>query len=868
MKRKFLTVLLALVAALCLCFGLVACGETPTKPQDPPAKSETIEGYWTGATAEVSISSNSDPTEMSFAASVKLVGDTAYVVFTMTPATESSVTVGRIGYALSKQENGSYSFTYDPQNDVGHVAGKLNADNKLEIISDMWTQTETTLTFTAKTALPAGLGLTGTWYELTSSDGVDYTYTAGKNHYDFNDKKLYTFDTEQDITVVEVGNYTLFTYTGHMPQVIYKSGNDYFVDDMYIKLTQTAPATPVPPATESIEGVWTGGEGIATGAAITIDVDGDAAYMVVKLGEGYFYSALTEAEDGGFSHTIPGEATVTLKLNAENKLEYKSIPAAGAPSEAKEQTIVFPDKAALPSALNITGTKYAVIDRELLTVNFGAATTFSLGNKAATQDLVVNVGGYKVITGTVGAYPTEPITIVVFEGEAEALSAYVNVGKTPYGGSIYTLLDEEPTPATTIEGVWTGGIAELHYSPNQVLRYAVAATVDVDGESARAIYSMVDTEGGMAEETPPCDYLPLEKQTDGSYKYEVTNGSGTSTFEFKMIDNKLQTVISNLFPGEPVVINFTTKTELPAAPVITGTKYTTHRGNAVEIDFGSTPAIKYGETSFTDVQIFDVGAYKLLTGKYNTKDASIIITEDGEKTYAHISLSPLEREIAELTDTKSVSEYSFEGVWTGAVAGILQPPVTIDCAFTVAIMVDGGYARAIYSFAALEGGVAGETISCDYLLLEKQTDDFYKYEMTNGNRVTTFEFKMIDDKLQIVVTNMYPNPDPVVLNFTTRTELSAALEITGAKYTQCRGKAVEIDFGDTLTVKHDGTYFTDVEVFDVGAYKLITGTYNAQDASIIIVKEGEKTYAYISLLPFDTEKCELTDIAPASSPSA
>ncbi len=251
MKRKLFTTLLALAAAMCLCLGLAACGNEPETPQDPqtpedpPAETGSVEGYWTGATAQISLSDASDPAEMTFAAGVKLVGDTAYVVLEIVEEGGTSSPAGLVGYVLAKQADGTYTFTYDPQSDFGHVAGKLTADGKLEIVTDMLSpsaQEALTLTFTAKTELAAGLGLTGTWYELIGLDGANYSYTAGKNRYDFTNQKLYAFESEQALTVVEVGKYTLFTYPDQMPQIIFRSGDEYFVGDMHLKLTQTAPA--------------------------------------------------------------------------------------------------------------------------------------------------------------------------------------------------------------------------------------------------------------------------------------------------------------------------------------------------------------------------------------------------------------------------------------------------------------------------------------------------------------------------------------------------------------------------------------------------------------------------------------------------
>ena len=193
MKRKLLTVLFALATTLCLCFGLAACRDQVKRNEDPEEPAP-MEGYWTGATAHIAMSEASGPTEVSFAASVKLVDDTAYVVCAITYAEGiGTITDAQVGYILTKQTDGSYSFTYDPQKDEGHMVGKLNADDKLEIVTDLLPLTHTglTLTFTTKADLPAGLGLTGIWYALIAdvtpdiTNDMNYRYPEEKTYFDF-----------------------------------------------------------------------------------------------------------------------------------------------------------------------------------------------------------------------------------------------------------------------------------------------------------------------------------------------------------------------------------------------------------------------------------------------------------------------------------------------------------------------------------------------------------------------------------------------------------------------------------------------------------------------------------------------------------
>lgn len=416
MKKKFWLTLFSLASALCLCCGLVACGETPKDP-DPPAAS--IEGVWTGATAEVAVSDASDPTEMAFTANVKVVGDTAYVVLEIAPAGESAAVGGFACYALAKQTDGSYSFTYDPENDLGHAAAKLNSENKLEIVSDMTSAagTEMTLTFTAKAELAAGLGLTGIWYELVGSDGVNYSYTAGENHYDFTEKKLYAFDDEENLTVVEVGKYTVVAYTGHMPQVIYKSGNEYFVDDPHIKLTQTAPTSPTPPATDDpVDGVWTGATGTHTLTA-TVKIVDDKAYAVIveqDTTDPYHYThyrAKVLEKQGDGSYTLTDDTgNYTGALDGDDLVVTMPGSFVG---QSDDATVTFSEKQELPAALTISG-PYHPADFPL-EFNF---TTHEVKQSGVVIDGVqfVNVGNYiMIVAPTPGT--SEVTLLIVFQKE-------------------------------------------------------------------------------------------------------------------------------------------------------------------------------------------------------------------------------------------------------------------------------------------------------------------------------------------------------------------------------------------------------------------------------------------------------------------
>ena len=414
-----------------------------------------------------------------------------------------------------------------------------------------------------------------------------------------------------------------------------------------------------PPAeTGSVEGTWSGATGKAANATITIDVDGNAAHMVMKEVRNeettYVYFSFAKAEDGSYTMTQGSgnsASTTTIKVSAEKKLEYTVVPPASAEG-AEAQTTVFPIKAELPAALNITGAKYATIAGAVTEIDFGAMPAIKYGEDALTGVKLVNVGGYKVFTAK---YDEDDATVIAFK-DGTANKAYVVV--TGLISQIVDLSDTKPAPnppaTEPIEGYWTGGTVGIDYDHGEIIVHEFAATVVLDGEQAKVIYSVSVYEDEILGDIAVCDYVSFEKQEDGSYRGELTNDGGTITYELRMIEGKLQMVILDLFPQSRVEINFTATEEPAAAPVVSGIKYTEYQETVVEIDFDAmpVPTVKYGEAFFSDVEIIDIGAYKLLTGRYNGHDTMIVIAEEGGTIYAYTSLIPLETEKYELSDAK------------------------------------------------------------------------------------------------------------------------------------------------------------------------------------------------------------------------
>lgn len=417
---------------------------------------------------------------------------------------------------------------------------------------------------------------------------------------------------------------------------------------------------PAPPAADPVEGVWSGAEGVAASSTLTVDVDGDTAHVVMKqTAQGrtmYAYFPFPKAEDGTYTFkrgSGDDASTTTLKVNSESKLEWTTVPPASA-TDAETTTTVFAAKAELPAAPNITGTKYAVI-ADVAEIDFGATPAIKYGEDTLTGVKLVNAGGYQVITAK---YGEDEVTVIAFQ-EGTVNKAYITADDliTP---QVYELKDTKPAPpaAGDMEGYWTGGTVGIDYGIGEgaanIIVHEFAAAVILDGEQAKVVYSMSVYENEVLGEVATCDYVLFEKQNDGSYKGELTNGGVTSTYELRMIEGKLQMVILDLFPQSRVEVNFTAKEEAAAAPDVSGIKYTEYSGTIIEIDFDATPVptVKYGEALFTDVEIFDIGAYKLLTGRYDGHDTMIVISEEGGTVYAYTSLMPLETEKCELMDTK------------------------------------------------------------------------------------------------------------------------------------------------------------------------------------------------------------------------
>ncbi len=351
-------------------------------------------------------------------------------------------------------------------------------------------------------------------------------------------------------------------------------------------------------ATDPIEGVWTGTTGEAANVTITIDVEGDSAHMVQKVEGGYYYIALTQAADGGYSYT-QGDSVITVKLSEENKLEIKN----------GTTTAVFETKASLPSAPNITGTKYATFNDEDVEITFGNTPAIKLGDTSLTEVKLINVGAYKVFTAKNGQ---NSVQVVAYQEQSKNYAFF--------GGESYELSDTAPTPppaTATIEGYWTGATAG---------NIAYTASVKVVDDEA---YAVVEAKSGNSSY-----YFAkiLSKQTDGSYKLEEavsgsSSGDGTHTtttvntytYTGKLDANgKLVVTIPGALvsstAGEEVTLTFTTKADLPAGISPTGTLYPTTVHFPITLDFTNKKVIE-GTTELTGPKFVNVGSYVVIGGK-------------------------------------------------------------------------------------------------------------------------------------------------------------------------------------------------------------------------------------------------------------
>lgn len=598
-----------------------------------------------------------------------------------------------------------------------------------------------------------------------------------------------------------------------------------------------------PPAgTGSVEGVWSGATGKAANATLTVDVDGNAAHAVMKeVGNEetkYVYFSFAKAENGSYAMAqgSGNGASTTIKVNAQNQLEWMVVPPASAEG-AEAQTTVFPTKAELPAALNITGAKYAMIAGTVAEINFGTAPAIKYGEDALTGVNLVNVGGYKVLTAK---YDEDDVTVIAFH-DGTANKAYVVV--TNVISQTVDLSDTKPTPPATedFEGYWTGAVAAIYDGENTYTTdFTFTAAVDIDGEQAKVIYMIADYEGGVMGEIWSRDYLLLEKQNDGSYKYVVTNEGGTSTFEIRMIENKLQMVITDLFSNEdPVVLNFTAKQEPAAAPDVSGIKYTEHEETVVEIDLGASPAVKYGETPFTDVECIDFDPYKLLTGKYNGNNASVILVDEEGTLYAYTSIRPCETGKEVLMDTKPLTAEDVKGEWMGAtVTGIFG-----DGTFDLTAVIDPIWRSSGYIILLAKTAAAAVNAPAEYALavrISKEGEQYNGSLKVSPSDTYNLAITFANDKL--TVTGLGDD----ALEFTTKQALSAQIDMPREKLYADDGNGGTIEFGfdySNITVPGDDRP-VNAEYRNVGAFIVVMKMgYEAESEAYVIFKDGD-TYYY------------------------
>ncbi len=486
MKKHFLRLFAALAVA-CLGFGvLAACGdpETPgpsggSGPSGDPGTTDTtdpIEGVWTGAEA----------LDTTFTATVKVVEEQAFAVI---EAVYDEEIYGIYGKVLDKQTDGTYKLTETSGEDVLTYTGALNAQNNLVITipgSLMGEDGDVTLTFTQKAALPAALGLAGTYYGTVVNTDFEADFTAKTVKINGDDaSSVYT------VNFTDVGAYTVITMKDEAPS----EGLPGFVNILTVcKVGEKYLAYGVPSATEPfalsktrpvLEGVWTGASRQVGGgsdgvtdmgyftASVKLSTDKNTAYVVIKqenkaiaadgtvqetLPTFYQYSAFTKTSNGNYQNTQtvsmgPGstmEVTATLGFNAMGELTISNNMTGG---------FTFDARTDLPAELALTGVKYAQGTAETedadqyWEIDFTNSTVKPNGAALSEYDLAVEfvkVGEYIVLNFTKTSDEAELDTalpyMVVYAQTAETVTTYYIQGTMLGNQTPLALGDTAPVP--------------------------------------------------------------------------------------------------------------------------------------------------------------------------------------------------------------------------------------------------------------------------------------------------------------------------------------------------------------------------------------------------------------------------------------
>ncbi len=391
-----------------------------------------------------------------------------------------------------------------------------------------------------------------------------------------------------------------------------------------------------PPATETIEGVWTDGTGEMANSTVTLDVDGNTLHVVVKTSDGYSYNAFTKAADGSFTYS-PSAAmgTITLSLNAENKLEYKYTPGT---EGGKAETFTYETKAALPAALDITGTKYTTYNGTEATITFGATPAITYDGEPLDNVKAVDVGGFKVFSASM---EDADVTAIVYK-DGNTNKAYVSLdGENPGAGETCILSDTAPTPAPAdpMDGVWTGGTAT-----GSMYTYTLTATVKIVGNKAYAVIMEQHSEG--QNQYTHYRVKILEKQGDGSYKLIEGTDVYTGTLNAQ---NQLVVTMPGSMVGQSgtATVTFTDQADLPAPIAPSGTLYPNQAGNSLEINF-TTKELKQGTQSVPNAQFVNVGNYIVISVSIPNMGSADFIVYENNGTYYWVAGAST----AELVGTK------------------------------------------------------------------------------------------------------------------------------------------------------------------------------------------------------------------------
>lgn len=427
----------------------VAAGSTYTMParnvtlkanwQEAPVTADPMEGLWTGAEAM----------DTTFTAAFKIVGDQAYATVRAVYR-ETRVTV--YGKVLDKQADGSYKLVEsgDEHAELTYTA-KLDAENHLVVSVPgalMYTDEDVTITFTTKAALPAALGLEGTYYAFFSGDQeVAIDFTAKTVEIDGTPAaNLF------NVTFIDVGDSIIINLVPTSDEVdaglitVCKDGDTYYAYGLAEEVGEGVELTTTRPEPEATyEGVWTGAtstgvfdDASAETYTATIVLSNDDffdGYMIIAAETNasgiatqlFFFFTLTEENDGytvafmgSNSFMISALDACTLQIE-DDTLHFTATASMSFGDSSKSLALDFTTCGELTGATpQLSGQYAAEIPMEMsggtVEVDFDAGTlsAASLGKSADFMPIAVDKYLVLIVTAENPDAPDEPMTVVFF----------------------------------------------------------------------------------------------------------------------------------------------------------------------------------------------------------------------------------------------------------------------------------------------------------------------------------------------------------------------------------------------------------------------------------------------------------------------